>query len=40
MFVEYDFIVYIEPCQVNTYTDTKKVIEIKYHIGDPELKEG
>ena len=40
MFVEYDFIIFIEPCIVNTYSDTLKVTLIEYFIGDPTLIDG
>ena len=33
MFVEYDFIILIEPCLVSTYLDTTKITEIVYNIG-------
>ena len=33
MFVEYDFIIFIEPCLVNTYTDTTTITSIVYNIG-------
>ena len=39
-FVEYDFTVFIEPCVVNTYSDTLKVTLIEYFIGDPTLVDG
>ena len=37
MFVEYDFIVFIEPCLVSTYTATLEVADISYNIGAPDL---
>ena len=40
MFVEYDFIIRIEPCLVSTYTDTTKVTVIKYNLGAPDLTDG
>ena len=40
MFVEYDFTIFIEPCIVNTYSDTLKVTLIEYFIGDPTLVDG
>ena len=36
-FVEYDFLVRIEPCLVNAYTATTKVTLITYNIGAPTL---
>lgn len=39
-FVEYDFIILIEPCLVNTYTDTTTVEVIVYNIGAPQLTDG
>ena len=37
MFVEYNFIVFIEPCLVSTYTATLEVADISYNIGAPDL---
>ena len=37
MFVEYDFRVVMQPCIVNTYTDTQQVGDITYNIGAPGL---
>ena len=33
LFVEYDFIIYVEPCLVNTYTATTEAANIFYDIG-------
>ena len=40
MFSEYDFIILIEPCLVNTYTDTTTVKVISYHVGELDLTDG
>ena len=40
LFVEYDFIIRVEPCLVTTYKDTTKVISITYNIGAPDLTDG
>ena len=40
MFVEYDFIILIEPCLVNTYTDTTTITRIVYNIGALTLTDG
>ena len=40
MFVEYEFLIHIEPCLVTTYTDTTKVPVIIYNIGAPALTTG
>ena len=40
LFVEYDFIIRMEPCLVTTYTDTTKVTAIVYNIGAPSLTDG
>ena len=33
MFVEYEFTIFIEPCQVSTYTEEITITEILYNIG-------
>ena len=38
LFVEYDFKVIMQPCIVNTYTDTQRVGDITYNIGAPSLE--
>ena len=40
LFVEYDFIILIEPCIVTTYTDTTTVTVIFYNIGAITLTDG
>ena len=40
MFVEYDFVILIEPCLVNTYTDTNTISRIVYNIGSLTLTDG
>ena len=40
MRVEYDFIIYIEPCLVSTYEATKKVQVIVYNVGQPDKTDG
>ena len=40
MFVEYDFVILIEPCIINTYTATTSVIVIEYNVGAPTLTDG
>ena len=40
MFVEYDFVIYIEPCLVSTYTDTTTITEIVYNIGAQTMTDG
>ena len=40
MFVEYDFDILIEPCLVNSYTDTTTISVISYNVGEPELTGG
>ena len=37
---EYNFTIFVKPCEINTYTATTKVIEIVYSIGDPTLTDG
>ena len=37
MAVEYDFLVIMEPCIVNSYSDTLQVGNISYNIGAPSL---
>ena len=40
MIVEYDFVILIQPCLVNTYTDTTTVSVIEYNIGAPQVTDG
>ena len=40
MFVEYDILILIEPCLINSYTDTTTVSLIVYNIGAPDLTDG
>ena len=40
MFSEYDFIILIEPCLVNTYTDTTTITRIVYNIGAKDFTDG
>ena len=37
MEVEYDFKIVMQPCIVNTYTDTQQVGNISYNIGAPSM---
>ena len=37
MFVEYDFTIFVGPCQFSTYTATMQVSDISYNIGSPGL---
>ena len=39
-FVEYDFLILIEPCLVNSYVATTTVTEILYNIGAPSKTDG
>lgn len=39
-FVEYDFIIYMEPCVVLSYVDTITVGTIEYFIGEPSFTDG
>ena len=39
-FVEYDFLVTIEPCRITDYVDTVRVIELRYNIGALDLTDG
>ena len=36
-FVEYDFVIQIEECTVNSYTADKVITSFSYHIGAPEF---
>ena len=38
MFDQYQFTVFVEPCLVSFYTDTLKVADINYNIGNKSLK--
>ena len=40
IFDEYQISIYIEPCLVSTYTDTTRVAQIYYRIGEPDLTDG
>ena len=40
MFVEYDFLILIEPCLVSTYKDTTTITQIVYNIGALTLTDG
>lgn len=40
LFVEYDFVILVEPCVVNTYTETTKIFAIIYNIGAITLTDG
>ena len=40
MFVEYDFVILIEPCLVSSYLDTTKITQIVYNIGALTLTDG
>ena len=40
MFVEYEFIIFIEPCLVDTYLATQKVSIVVYNVGGPSMTDG
>ena len=40
MFVEYEFLVTIEPCRITDYVGTVRVIELRYNIGATDLTDG
>ena len=40
IFNEYDFVIRVEPCTVDSYIDTLRVTTIEYYLGEPSLTGG